>query len=208
MKEIIKKITVYNFDELSKEAQRVAIEDQSRFEAENFDVDFVYNDAMEVFKILGFSFDNEKQPFYYSGFSCQGDGACINKASYSYAKEGLKKIKEYAPMDEELHRIAALLQDLQAPVFFTFTANIQHSGHYYHERSMDIDADFQKGGYGSNIQAHVALVDFKDIVAKLCKWLYGRIENEYNCMTDDDNCIEMMKSEKYEFTADGKRYTE
>ena len=82
----IKATNVFKFSELSESAQQTALEKQASFESEVFDHECIYDDAMTIFKLIGFEFNDEKQPFYYSGFSSQGDGACIANASYSFAK--------------------------------------------------------------------------------------------------------------------------
>ena len=69
----VHELNVYKFNELSDKAKEYA-RDKYR---ENFDFslcsDYVFEECKELFKLLGVSVDR----FYYSGFSSQGDGACL-----------------------------------------------------------------------------------------------------------------------------------
>ena len=80
--------TLYKLDELSSEAQQHALENQSRFESEDFDPEFVYDDAATIADLFGLDIRQTRETrmngehyyaptIYYSGFSSQGDGACF-----------------------------------------------------------------------------------------------------------------------------------
>lgn len=116
--------TVYRFVELSDSA-KAKVREQYREWAcqDNHWYEYIFDDAKEIGKILGIKIDN----IYFSGFSCQGDGACLT-GSYSYAKSAAKAIRAHAPLDTELHRIASELQSLQRENFYKLTASIRHRG--------------------------------------------------------------------------------
>lgn len=182
---------VYSLDEVKEKALE-----------KNWDInvdyewwDCTYEDAQTIFELIGFTFHDEKQPFYFSGFSSQGDGACIDKASYRYQKGALKAVKDYAPQDTDLHFIAKALQDMQRKAFYTGTASIRHSGHYYHERSMAIDSECEKGMFDES--------DFSELVSDLCKWLYRNLEKEYDYLTSEEVILETLQANEYEFDASG-----
>jgi hypothetical protein len=62
------------------------------------------------------------EPFvYWTGFWSQGHGACFNSA-YCYRKSAVQAIREHAPLDIELHRIAEALKRARPPFFYQFTA--------------------------------------------------------------------------------------
>lgn len=50
-------------------------------------------------------------------------------------------IREYAPQDTELHRIADALQAIQRRNFYQLRADASHRGHYYHEYCMAISVE-------------------------------------------------------------------
>jgi hypothetical protein len=155
---------------------------------------FVYDDAATIFEMLGYSLD-EKPPFFFSGFSSQGDGACINRANWSYVTGCVKAVRDYAPCDDELHRIARELQNIAAKSFYTGTASIQQSGYYYHEISMLFYTDCEKGYFDE--------ANFQDVTTDLCKWLYKRLEADYNYLTREEAIEETLRCNGYEFDEDG-----
>lgn len=186
-----KQETVYSLDEVLEKAIK-----------KNWDInvdyewwDCIYDDAKTIFELIGFSFHDEKQPFYFSGFYSQGDGACIARAYYSYAKGALKAVVDYVPQDRDLHQIVKALQDLQRKSFYTGTASINHSGHYYHERSMTIDSECEKGSFDES--------DFSELVSNLCNWLYKQLENEHDYLTSEEAILETLQANEYEFDGEG-----
>jgi len=177
---------LYTFDELTEKAKDNAIEKEQQYQSENFEHEYIYDDTKQIFEILGFTFTDEKQPFYYSGFSSQGDGACIASARYSFKRESMLELKQCCS-DKTLFAIAKELQALQRKTFYTLSANITHYGRYYHERSMRIEINFEKG----NCQAS----DFDGLVTRLCKWLYKQLNNKYDYRTPYDTCKEYLKDD-------------
>lgn len=186
-----KQYEVYSLDEVLEKA----IERQRDINVDHEWWDCTYEDAKTIFELIGFTFNDEKQPFYFSGFSSQGDGACINKASYSYNKGALRAIKDYAPQDTDLHQIVKALQELQRSAFYTGTASIYHSGHYYHEQSMSIDSECEKGMFDGS--------EFEEIIVDLCCWLYKQLEDQYDYLTSEEAILETLQANEYEFDVDG-----
>jgi hypothetical protein len=178
--------TIYSLDEVKEQA----IEKNWDINIDHEWWHFVYDDAVTVFEMLGYSL-NEKHPFFFSGFSSQGDGACINRASWAYKAGCVKAIRDYAPQDNELHRIARELQNIAANSFYTGTASIWQSGYYYHEISMLFATDCEKGYFDED--------NFQDVTADLCRWLYKMLEAEYNYLTSEEAIEETLRCNDYEF---------
>jgi hypothetical protein len=112
-------ITVYKFDELSDEAKEKAREWWREGGLDYEWYDCVESDFKEIGKILGI----DVTKIFFTGFSSQGDGACF-EGYYEYAKGSVKKLKEYAPQDTELHRIAEELAQAQKRFFYGIDAVI------------------------------------------------------------------------------------
>jgi hypothetical protein len=178
--------TVFTLDEVKEQA----IEKNWDINVDHDWWGFVYDDAATIFEMLGYSL-SEKQPFYFSGFDSQGDGACINRANWSYVTGCVKAVRAYAPCDDELHKIARELQNIAAKSFYTGTASIRQSGHYYHEISMSFYTDCEKGYFDE--------YNFQDVTADLCRWLYKRLESEYNYLTSEEAIEETLRCNNYEF---------
>src|SRR3990167_3827578 len=118
-------VKVYQFDELNEEAKEKA---RAWFREGNqndsFYAESVIDDAKQIGKLMGIDISK----VYYSGFWSQGDGACF-EGSYAYKKGSLKAIREYAPQDTELHRIATELAMIQRANFYGISGSVKHVGH-------------------------------------------------------------------------------
>ena len=135
---------------------------------------------------------------YYSGFWSQGGGACF-EGHYEYKAGAVKAVKEYAPLDKDLHRIVKALQDIQRKNFYQLTARCKHSGHYYHSGCMSVDVERSDGKEmtaDAEETVEECLRDFAD-------WIYRQLENEYDYRTSEEACREAIEANDYEFTEKG-----
>ena len=48
--------------------------------------------------------------------------------------------------------------------------------------------------------------DVKEALRDLARWLYGRLQNEYEHLTSDEAIDEMIRLNEYGFTEDGVRF--
>jgi hypothetical protein len=188
---------VYSFDELSDEAKQAAIEKlyDINVDYEWWDSDF--EDVKAIATLMGI----EIEDIYFSGFSSQGDGACFT-GYYSYAKQAPKKVKDYAPQDEELHRIALALQTAQRSCFYGLQARIEHRGHYSHEYCTTIDIstdDYYCLCESTDDDIQEALRDYM-------RWIYRQLRSQHEYLTSEEAIIEAIEANEYEFTEDGKLY--
>ncbi len=141
---------VYDFTELPDAAK-----DKARaWFRETIDDDWwdsVYDDFERICPILGVTLatttvrlmgggTRQKPCIWFSGFWSQGDGACF-EGRYAYAPRASRRIRDYAPQDTELHRIADALQALQRPNFYQLTASFRQTGRYSHAYAMTFDVD-------------------------------------------------------------------
>ena len=185
--------TVYTFDELTPEAQEVAINTNRDFNTHDGWHEFIYEDATECARLMGIDIDK----IYFSGFWSQGDGACF-EGQYQYAKGSLKAIKEFAPADTELHTIAQTLMGIQKKYFYSIRAYVKHRGHYYHERCTEINIECENG-YVSDTADNEVSEAFRDFM----KWIYKRLETEYDALTSDEAVKEALIANEYDFNEDG-----
>ena len=141
---------VYDFTELSAAAKDKA---RAWFRETIHDDwwDSVYDDFERICPILGVTLattpvrlmgggTRQKPCISFSGFWSQGDGACF-EGRYAYAPRASRRIRDYAPQDTELHRIADALQALQRPNFYQLTASFRQTGRYSHAYAMTFDVD-------------------------------------------------------------------
>jgi len=200
--------TVYKFSELSDRAKERA---RDWFRQGNLDYDwwdFIYEDAATIADLMGI--DLRTRPvklmgggtryepcIFFRGFCSQGDGACW-EGTYSYKEGSVKAVKDHAPQDKELHRIASGLYDVQRRYFYKLFARVSHRGHYCHSHCMDIDVDFGDFNYnkGTDEELTQLLRDFAD-------WIYSQLESEYDYRMSDEAVDEDIEVNEYEFNEDG-----
>ncbi|MBN9259701.1 MAG: antitoxin of toxin-antitoxin stability system [Hyphomicrobium sp.] len=213
MPEIIE-TAVYHLDELEDEAREKA---RAWYREGAFDDDWygsIYEDFERICKILGVRLDTRavrlwgggtrgKPCIWFSGFWSQGDGACF-AGRYSHAKAASRKIREHAPKDEELHRIADALQAIQRRNFFQLHAVVTHRSRAHHELSMTISVERDSPiSQEMTIDAEDAVIE---ALRDLACWLYRQLEREYEYLTSDAVVDEAILANEYTFTADGHRF--
>ena len=137
------------------------------------------------------------------GFREPGRRACF-EGDYSYARRCASAIRDYAPKDEELHRIADALAAIQWRNFFQLSARISHRGRYYHEYSMEIGV--QRDGLGHQDMTATAEDDVSEALRDLARWLYGKLEDESDYLSSDAVVDEAIIANGYSFTEQGERF--
>lgn len=200
----------YSFDELDNRAKERA-RDWFREGALDYDWwDCIYDDAATIADILGINLRQKPVKLmngstrydpciWFSGFSSQGDGACF-EGSYSYVKGCKAKIRDHAPQDKELARIANNLTAVQRQHFYRLEANVKHRGHYYHSRCTEIDVFDREDNYRDigNAEATIA-----ELLRDFMNWIYRQLEQEYEWRMADTQIDDDIRAEKYEFNKDG-----
>ena len=191
----IQETKVYQFDELSEEAQETAIDTNRDM---NTDYDWFtdsFNQYIEIGAIMGIEIDD----IYFSGFSSQGDGACFD-GTYSYKKGSVKEITKQIG-NAELTEIAQILQDIQKRYFYNLSATIKHSGHYYHKYCTIIDIMDNRSTEWI-LTRNDALLSIG--LRKFMQWIYSSLEKEHEHLTSDEAIKESILANEYEFTATGE----
>ncbi|MYF07174.1 MAG: antitoxin of toxin-antitoxin stability system [Rhodospirillaceae bacterium] len=205
---------VYRIDELSDEAKEAARCWYRQAGLHDEWYDFVYEDFGTICKILGVTLattpvrlygggTRDKPRIMFSGFANQGDGASF-QGWWRHARGAGKAIRAHAPKDEELHRIADVLQEVQRRNFWQLGATVRQSGRYCHEYTMAIEVErdsptWQPPTDGAEDTVTEALRD-------LARWLYRQLEGEYEHQTSDETVDEALSVNGLTFTAEGRRF--
>ncbi len=203
---------VYQYEELSPQAQEKAREwyREGAFDYEWWDS--IYDDANAIATLMGIDIRKlEKRGLciYFSGFSSQGDGACF-EGVWRAADVKPGRVKEWAGRDEELHRIAAEFEKVAKQFPHAYFA-VTHSGRYSHENSCtfdfqivtDVDGDNQDAPQDAIDQAEATL---KDAAKDFMRWIYRTLEKEHDWMNEDAQLAEAIIANEYEFTEAGRRF--
>ena len=194
MKTITQQIDIYTFDELSDKAKDRVKQWADTFE---FSAESTIYDFKTIAKIIGF-YDIDTR---YSGFWSQGDGASFT-GRYKYAKGAAKLIREYAPLDVELHRIVDGLQSIQRNNFYRLRAILTpgaNSNHYSHENTIS----FELYDYDNEYKHISQEDDFKEVCRDLMRWLYSALESNYAWCNSDEYISEHCDSNEYQFDING-----
>ena len=197
---------VYKYDELSESAQQKAREWYLEGGLDYPWWDFSYEDFARVAEILGIDLSQKPIPLmngkyryepeiYFTGFCHQGSGSSF-VGTYGYAKGAVAKIKAYAPQDEELHRIAQGLQEVQRRHFYRLTADISSlRDHYIRVEVEDSENCYRDIGCAED-EVRELMNDFND-------WMFKRLQDEYEYLTSDEVVAESIVANEYEFDEDG-----
>jgi hypothetical protein len=192
--------TLYHFDELSDDAKKKA---RAWWRDGAFDYDWwgmVYEDAERIANIIGIELNHKhgKEPtIYFSGFWSQGDGACF-EGRYTYSKRANRKIRAYATVDKELHRIADDLMEIQKRYGYQLYADMKHAGHYSHSGSMRVDVCDEKDRLTDEDREAVTR-----LMRDFANWIYKTLEAEYDYLNADEQVDETIRINEYEFDEKG-----
>jgi hypothetical protein len=206
MKEIITK--VYELDELNDKAKEKARDwFKSTISDDTFWYECVIDDAKNLASLMGINISK----IYFSGFSSQGDGACfIGNFDSKEVKQGA--VKQEAPNDEELNRIASEFERL-AKVFPNLTFNTKHNTvRYNHENSVDFDFEFFQDEDEANIPEQYkgnmgqAVQDVKEASKDFMRWIYKQLEKEWDYQNSNECVDENIRANEYTFTESGVRF--
>jgi len=197
--------TVYQFHELSDRAKENAREWYRIHGMFEEWYDYTLEAAKEAGAYLGIEIDQ----IYFTGFSCQGDGACFT-GHYRYRPGWRKDLRADfgGSLLEPVEAIGDNLQEIQGRFFYGLEANISHSGNYCHEYTMDVETDFEGAPNGADCgwwsdrgdEAHEAL---NEAMRTFARWIYSRLRDEYEYLTSDEAVDETIEANCWEFNEDG-----
>jgi hypothetical protein len=198
-------INTYSFNELSEEAQKVAIQEmQENPTFLEYDwYEGTYDHYFEIIKEAGFEIDK----IYFSGFWSQGDGAMFE---YSSLNDNLR-----LEFIESLN-LSTMRKDWLINNTYATGKGIQR-GHYYHENSCDHSIYFEvdNGDLHYTTTFYQWLESFADdfeefIIQKyknLCTDLYAALEKEYYYLKSDEAVKEYLEQDEYkEYLITGEIY--
>lgn len=188
--------TVYKFNELSDSAKEKAMnwyrgDDGADF---SYHQEYILDDAKAIGKLFGLDIDS----YEYSGFWSQGDGLAFD-ASYRYVKGALAAVVAFAPKDKELHGIVESLQDIQRRNFYRLYAKCTTT----RGNNMRVEVEDSEDNYrdlkGYDNQLETELESF-------AHWIYKNLEREYEYINSDEQVIESIEANEYDFKEDGNIY--
>lgn len=213
--------TVYQYTELSDAAKEKAREWYRHCQYENcYWSESVIEDAAGIAGMMGI--DLRQRPvklygggtryepaIYWSGFWNQGDGACF-EGTWRASDVELGAVGKHVGDSEqclEVKRIAAEFERL-AKEFPEASFSVKHCGHCQHENCTEFD--FTLDGGDELTEAQSARVDdaeeeLKEAARDFMRWIYRQLEKEYEYQNADEQVVESIIANQYEFKKDGSR---
>jgi hypothetical protein len=201
--EIITKTTVYTFDELSPESQARALDDNRYRDIESdYWSECIIEDAISDLDALGFT----QAKIQFSGFSCQGDGACFD------ARIDFEKILEH--IDYPIRRKALLLSLWNDGHITMKIERTSFANHYSHERTRYVEGSLDICSL-RNCEAYRRIDDLvrdvRDRIEELrlaqAKSVYRKLEEHYFYLTSDEAVRESLTSNELLFTVSGRIFS-
>lgn len=204
MKTITKTIDVYEFNELSKEAQAKAIEHFRDIDTNDswwsrcYIIEHI-NPKLEAVGFIG-------PKVLFSGFGSQGDGASFTCDDVDIGKLG--QALNYSQTDIDIIAEAMALDNAQVGIH-------RYSGREVHEMSCRFEIDVNWADPVTEQEAESLTVIVEPFVEKaealrynLCKEAYKALEDEYNELTSDVHVGEYLAENNcaYQFLEDGTYY--
>jgi len=205
-------IDIYLFSELSDAAKAKALDWARHLESQCFgDFDPWRDDWVTIGGMFGIEFRHHKvvpiggekyarmEPDIFWSLHHQGAGVSY-VGKYSHNQKAVAAIKAYAPQDEVLAEIAAMLDKAQAKYDGKLEATIAPFGHSGHCLGVDV-AHPDDIAIAPDDEALVRMA-----LRMFAGWMFKYLNTEYDYRTSDEALVEMIESNAYEFTSDGARY--
>ncbi len=189
---------IYQFEELSPKSKDVAINAARECVEFSDYAGCTIEDTKTIAALMGWDISE----VHYSGFYSQGDGACF-VGGMQYKNNCLEAVQTYAPTDTVLHNIAKRWQKLQQSNEFALSADVMHSGRYFHEYCTEFEC-FDSRTEDGYVESTETEDDIKEVAREFMHWIYKQLQNEFEFQTSDSTIAEMLINNECEFTADGK----
>ena len=207
---IQKIVTLYQYDELPTEKAKEKARDWFR-EVDTFGDFLDYEDFLSVCERLGIEVDSNHDgkghKIYWSGFWSQGDGASFAGTLRAKPDAG-EAIREYAPLDEKLHRIgdAIAALSIRFPDLYAKAEQGRYGSHYVHSNTMSVDVEVGENEDGEPLDAGAPIDDeVTRLMRDLADWLYRQLKTDYEYRNSDEEVADSIRCNEYTFTETGKR---
>lgn len=191
-----KTYVIYNYDELSGEAKKKAVEWAQECLRED---DFFYDDVSSLWgeKLESFGFTDVK--ISYSGFWSQGDGASFT---------GKCNMVDFIKATKQNKHYAKLLYQVKKGNLDMYGSSIRISHHYSHYNTVkgEIEFYYQETPKNDLSSLENELIDsLTDFIRTQSKEIYKELESAYYGYTSEESAIEFIQGNDYTFLENGKR---
>jgi len=166
-----------------------------------WDADWFKYDFETIAKILGFSVED----FNYTGFYSQGDGACFTGIWSKPDKDPVEEIKDYAPKDKVLHRLAKSVKEIDECLEWVEIE--RESSRYHHSNTMYVKDWECNDKCGKEYDECDEEAEFVLSIAKeLADWAYERLEADFKYRTSEEAVKQYIIEEGAWWDCNGNKY--
>jgi len=201
-------LKLYKFDELSKEVQDKVLSKNRDINVHHDWHEFIIEYCINE-EIPSKGFDATR--IYYSGFWSQGDGAM-------FEYDGIKDDMLNKFLDTMLIGTEPLSPMRKQWILNNVyvSAKGRHRGHYNHEKCCSHSIYWEISNTDINYLPNFSqwlesfADDFEAFIIEeyeyICSELYRTLEKEYDYFTEDEQIVETLRMNDYDFTEDGDNY--
>ena len=203
MKQVIE-TEVMTLDELNPSAKEQARKwYRSITESDSYWSESTLDQAKEIGRLFGFDI----KKIYFSGFWCQGDGACFIGDWNSKDVKSLETIEKELSYDKSLIQLGK--EFIESAKEFSFShVGIAHRGHYNHSGCMRFDITLTDEEDNEIIDERFNSFEksFTESARDFANWIYRTLEKDYEWNQSNECVDENILANEYTFTSTGKRF--
>jgi hypothetical protein len=190
--------SIFKFSELPDDVKERALDN---FRTINFSDSDWYESEFDWFKDCAKALGIEIENIYFTGFWSQGDGAQFT-GTYTYRK-GWRKALSEVTSDPALISIGEALKAVQRRNFYQLSATVKTRGRYSHEMATSIDVTREDSWSELDLARAGDDDDVTEALRDFMRWMYRRLEAEYEYQTSDESISEVIECNEYEFDGEG-----
>jgi len=189
MKEI--KVLIYEFEELTANAQKKVFADHRQDYVDPYWWTNVYEDFIDDMKKYGIVLAHDD--IHFSGFGSQGDGASFD---FSMCSDDIMKYLTFTNQLSKYKILVGLIRNNSDVAVYTLTNKFSNT--YSHEHTRSTYTDHSYSGKNSKIERKLAYEtellceDIETLRLAKCKYLYQSLNEEYTARTEDDYIKEWL----------------
>ena len=190
-------ISLYDFNELPENVQNKVLDNQRLY---NVNDGFWSESVKDIWneKLESWGFENPE--ICFSGFGCQGDGACFTCDGID-----LEKYTDRLIMQTDTYSQAKWLRTFGLMYNNgSLVANIIHDGGMYsHERSTSLRFELFTQSEVPWQRIGVLTEDIEDQMVEISKAIFKDLEGAYNSLTGDEDISEALIASETMFRSNG-----
>ena len=159
--------------------------------------DCIYTDAQEIGALIGITIYNRNErtvggatvatpAIHFSGFSCQGDGACFD-GRYDYKPNAVGAVTAHTGGTcTDVIRIAELLTAIQVTAKMTYGCTIKA----HISDTMNVECSFDDDELYEDLQEDEKITH---LLRSFANWIYSYLEAEYDYLNSNEVIDECLK---------------